>query len=217
MKKDKLEKFIVENRMVFDNLEPSKSVWKHIRTLESAKKHSRWIRVSIQVAVSIILFIGAYFFHDAWQMNTKYYAIAAKQNQKIEISNKLIATLKKITTVQPKKIMKGYNVKNVQKINSINNNSNFENKELAEVKAYYSEIIKSKKAEVFHCTENNPDVKNEINNEFGQLDKAFKELQNDLRENVDNSQVIDAIIQNYRMKLEVLEYMKNHICTADLK
>lgn len=217
MKKDKLEKFIVENRSAFDDLEPSKSVWENIELVEPAKKNSRWIKIFSQVAVAILLFIGAYFFHDLWQTDTtKYYAVAAKQADKIKSSDKLIVVLKQEEQVQQIKVFKKNNTTTPKK-KVKTKKLNYENNELAEVKAYYSEIIKSKKAEVFYCTQNNPDVKNEINNEFGQLDKAFKELQNDLRENLDNSQVVDAMIQNYRMKLEVLEYMKNHVCTADLK
>ena len=41
MKKDKLEKFIVENRSSFDDLEPSKSVWENIKLEKPVKKYEK--------------------------------------------------------------------------------------------------------------------------------------------------------------------------------
>jgi hypothetical protein len=38
-----------------------------------------------------------------------------------------------------------------------------------------------------------------------ELDKVFEELKRDLKDNSDNEEVIEAMIQNYRIKLEVLD------------
>lgn len=221
MKQDKLEKFVNENRSEFDDLEPSARVWEGIKTNGPVKKNYRWLKISMQAAAAILLFVGAYYFHDFMQGDIKKYGIAAKNNQKLEIQNQKIIEKKEEKHISTVKLVADNNEKkkenNIKHKNNIKKQVNFENKELVEADAYYAEIIKKKKAEIFNCTADNPDVKKEINNEFGQLDKAFKALQNDLKENVDNSQVIDAMIQNYRMKLEVLEYMKTHVCTAELK
>ena len=175
----------------------------------------------MQAAAAILLFVGAYFFHDFMQGDIKKYGIAVKNNQKLEIQNQQIIEKKEEKPASTVKLVADNNEEkkenNIKHKNILKKQLNFENKELVEADAYYAEIIKKKKAEIFNCTADNPDVKKEINNEFGQLDKAFKALQNDLKENVDNSQVIEAMIQNYRMKLEVLEYMKTHVCTAELK
>ncbi|GAB4248736.1 MAG: hypothetical protein Tsb0034_28120 [Ekhidna sp.] len=37
------------------------------------------------------------------------------------------------------------------------------------------------------------------------MDQAFSELKNDLRENVDNEEVVQAMMENYRLKLRILE------------
>ncbi|MDD5571749.1 MAG: hypothetical protein PHD97_11435 [Bacteroidales bacterium] len=219
MKQDKLEKFVNENREAFDNLEPSGRIWENIRKNEPGRKNYRWLKITMQAAAAILLFVGAYYFHDYMHDNNNGQGMAVKQNKKIETQNQVTIEKKSNETDAPIKIIAENKTEknNIKHKKNIKKQVNFENKELAEASAYYTDMIQKKKDEVFKCTSDNPDVKKEINNEFGQLDKAFKELQNDLKENVDNSQVIDAMIQNYRMKLEVLEYMKTHVCTAELK
>jgi hypothetical protein len=39
------------------------------------------------------------------------------------------------------------------------------------------------------------------------MDKVFEELKEDLRDNAANEEVIEAMIQNYRLKLDILEEM----------
>ena len=43
------------------------------------------------------------------------------------------------------------------------------------------------------------------------LDQAFSELKNDLAENVDNEEVVNAMIKNYRIKLKILEHILEEI------
>jgi len=43
------------------------------------------------------------------------------------------------------------------------------------------------------------------------LDKAFTELKEDLQDNADNEEVIEAMIQNYRIKLQILEEILQEI------
>jgi len=80
-------------------------------------------------------------------------------------------------------------------------------KELIEAEAYYSSQIDQKKDEVFRLTASNPEVRHEIDMEIGDLDRVFSELKNDLKDNADNEEVIEAMIQNYRLKLDILEEM----------
>ena len=50
-----------------------------------------------------------------------------------------------------------------------------------------------------------------IQAEFQMLDSAYVELKNDLKDNVDNEEVINAMIQNYRIKLQILEQILDNI------
>ncbi len=50
-------------------------------------------------------------------------------------------------------------------------------------------------------------------NNLDELEKVYKELKNDLKDNADNQRVLEAMIQNYRLRLlvlqELLERVKN--------
>lgn len=80
-------------------------------------------------------------------------------------------------------------------------------KELLEAEAYYSAQINMRKDEVFRLTATNPEVRYEIDREMVDLDRVFSELKEDLKDNADNEEVIEAMIQNYRLKLDILEEM----------
>ncbi len=217
MKQDKFEKFVSENLKEFDELEPSMQIWEQIDKNIQPKKPNLFLKISWQVAAAIAIFIVSYFFHDYVQDDKVYYATTVKQINNVSINTRQVIqqkTLKK--EIQSKNSI----ITNINKDKQPANNKTIEKNaysELNELSSYYTLKINKEKNDIFVLASNNPEVKTEINNEFDQLDKAYKELQKDLKENIDNNLVIDAMIQNYRMKLEVLEYMKNHLSTVDIK
>jgi hypothetical protein len=77
--------------------------------------------------------------------------------------------------------------------------------ELKEAEIYYTSQIEFMKTEAIRLSENDPTVREIIDMEMVDLDQVFQELKNDLQDNTDNEEVIEAMIQNYRIKLEVLE------------
>lgn len=80
-------------------------------------------------------------------------------------------------------------------------------RELIAAEAYYTSQIDLRKEEVFRLTASNPEVRREIDLEMVDLDRVFTELKEDLKDNADNEEVIEAMIQNYRLKLDILEEM----------
>jgi hypothetical protein len=80
-------------------------------------------------------------------------------------------------------------------------------KELIEAEAYYSSMISQKQDEIFRLTATNPDIRHEIDMEMVDLDRVYSELREDLKDNAHNEEVIEAMIQNYRLKLDILEEM----------
>jgi len=80
-------------------------------------------------------------------------------------------------------------------------------RELIEAEAYYTSLIELKKDEVFRLTASHPEIRYEIDMEMVDLDRVFSELKDDLKDNADNEEVIEAMIQNYRLKLDILEEM----------
>jgi hypothetical protein len=80
-------------------------------------------------------------------------------------------------------------------------------RELIEAEAYYTSQIDMRKEEVFRLTASDPEVRREITDEMVDLDRVYTELKQDLKDNADNEEVIEAMIQNYRLKLDILEEM----------
>ena len=84
-------------------------------------------------------------------------------------------------------------------------------KELMEADVYYSAEINSKKQELFSLTGNEPGLQMDINNDLGDLDAILLELKEDLKDDADNREVVEAMMQNYMLKLEILEDMLEQI------
>ncbi len=86
---------------------------------------------------------------------------------------------------------------------------------LFEAEFYYSSQINNKKELIILLTQNRPEILQEIDLEFVELDKIYEELKEDLKDNADNEEVIEAMILNYRLKLGLLEEMLNLIKQSD--
>jgi hypothetical protein len=83
--------------------------------------------------------------------------------------------------------------------------------ELKEAEAYYSSLVSAKMEEVNPFLAKNPQIRNYINMDFSELDSIYNSLKNDLKDNIANDQVINAMIQNYRLKLRILEELQSEI------
>ena len=71
--------------------------------------------------------------------------------------------------------------------------------EIRETEVYYNNLVSSKKQMVFKLTADQPEIKEEINSELALLDSAMVEIKEDLKDNISNREVVEAMIQNYRM------------------
>lgn len=172
MSPDKLEKYILDHREQFDDLEPDPAIWDKIDTRKAPVVKINWKGIAWKVAAAVIIFIGSYFFHD--YMTSRYQGEANFLGKKVRDTSPIV-------------------------------------KELFEAEAYYTSQINIKKEEVFRLTASNPEVRQEVDNEMVDLDRVFKELKDDLKDDADNQEVIEAMIQNYRLKLDILEEMLNQL------
>lgn len=86
---------------------------------------------------------------------------------------------------------------------------------LLEAEAYYTAQINNRKREVFQLAGNNRQLINDINIEFEELDQVLKELKNDLKDYTGTEEIIEAMIQNYRLKLAILEDMLYQLREAE--
>ena len=74
------------------------------------------------------------------------------------------------------------------------------NNEIAELERYYNGEINQKISLVKNKLKDDRILK-----DLNQMDQAFAELKADLNDNVDNQEVITAMMENYQLKLQILE------------
>jgi len=90
-------------------------------------------------------------------------------------------------------------------------------KELLEADLYYTAQIRYKKQELFNLAGDSPGLHLDVNNELADLDTILKELKEDLNDDADNQEVVEAMMQNYILKLEILEDMLLQLKTKNEK
>ncbi len=74
------------------------------------------------------------------------------------------------------------------------------NNEIAELERYYNGEINQKISLVKNQLKDD-----RILEDLNTMDQAFAELKADLKDNVDNQEVISAMMENYQLKLQILE------------
>ncbi len=74
--------------------------------------------------------------------------------------------------------------------------------ELQEAEYYYGELIATRVAAISKLDQG---AEEEAFRNMEALDQAFIELKTDLKDNADNEEVLHAMIDNYKIKLEILE------------
>lgn len=163
--KDKLEKFVIENRDSFNELEPDPSLFDGIKLREAAEDRSiNWMSIAWKAAAVVVIFISSYFFHDYMNRPSTGSMMASENEQASEEMQVLI-----------------------------------------DAEAFYSSQIQTAEEQISYYTTDNPELRSEITEEMKALDQMYLQLKNDLNDNVSNEEIIEAMIQNYRMKLKILE------------
>lgn len=81
------------------------------------------------------------------------------------------------------------------------------NPQLKETELYYNNLVNSLYKEATPLLTGNPEIKRELNTDFSQIDSISSEIKKDLKDNVANKEVVEALIQNYRIKIRLLEDM----------
>lgn len=79
--------------------------------------------------------------------------------------------------------------------------------ELSDAEAYYSSQISNRQTELERYTQEHPEILEDLKKEFRELDIEKLQLRKELAESNADEKVIEAIIQSYKIKLEILEEM----------
>jgi len=78
-------------------------------------------------------------------------------------------------------------------------------KMMIEAEAFYTAQIDNRQQEFNTLAQDQPEIRHEVNYELVALDSVYADLKRDLKDNAANEEVIEAMIQNYRVKLDILE------------
>jgi predicted CopG family antitoxin len=77
--------------------------------------------------------------------------------------------------------------------------------EMQETERYYTQMVNQRYNELQPFLAANPAAREMLVTDLEELDEVYEELKEDLKDNVSNPEVIEAMILNYRVKLEILE------------
>lgn len=83
--------------------------------------------------------------------------------------------------------------------------------DLRETEFYYNNLVDLKLEELKPFFRQVPGLESEIKYDLSELDSIYASLKNDLKDNIANDQVLEAMIQNYRLKLEILEDLLSEV------
>jgi hypothetical protein len=79
--------------------------------------------------------------------------------------------------------------------------------QLKETEVYYNNLVNTLYREATPLLTGYPEMEKELTTDISQLDSICAQIKNDLKDNVDNQEVVEALIQNYRIKIRILEDM----------
>lgn len=77
--------------------------------------------------------------------------------------------------------------------------------ELEEAEIYYTGLLNNKIKLIEPLISENPELGENLHKDLSELDSIYAELKKDLRDNIANDEVVEAMIQNYILKIQILE------------
>lgn len=82
---------------------------------------------------------------------------------------------------------------------------------LNETEAYYTELVNQRLEELKPIIAGCPSLAEELDYDMSELDSVYSDLKDDLKDNMANQEVIEAIIENYRLRIRILEDLLTEI------
>jgi hypothetical protein len=79
--------------------------------------------------------------------------------------------------------------------------------QLKEAETFYNNQVNQLCREAAPLLTGYPELEGELNSDLSQIDSIYADLKKDLKDNVANQEVVEALIQNYLIKIKILEDM----------
>jgi hypothetical protein len=84
-------------------------------------------------------------------------------------------------------------------------------RELIEAEAFYANQVNGKLEEIRKCYDTFPEIKDDVESDLNELQEMYNTLKIDLNENVSKKAVIEAMIENNRYRLKMVDQVLNQI------
>jgi hypothetical protein len=84
-------------------------------------------------------------------------------------------------------------------------------RELIEAEAFYANQVNGKLEEIRKCYNTFPEIKDDVESDLNELQEMYNTLKIDLNENVSKKAVIEAMIENNRYRLKMVDQVLNQI------
>lgn len=83
--------------------------------------------------------------------------------------------------------------------------------ELLETEKYYAQQVNHRLEEIRKCYTTFPEIKSEVETDLNELELMYMSLKEDLKENISNKPVIEAMIENNRYRLKLVDSVLEQI------
>jgi hypothetical protein len=83
--------------------------------------------------------------------------------------------------------------------------------ELIEAEAYYAGQVNKKMEEIEKCYDTYPEIKDDVEADLNELQEMYNTLKTDLNENISKKEVIEAMIENNRHRLKMVDEVLEQI------
>ncbi|MGD1844345.1 MAG: hypothetical protein ACFB10_03015 [Salibacteraceae bacterium] len=181
---DELESFIQANREAFDHLEPSPDLWKTVvdeSSVSEAAPSATPWTTYLWRAATVAALIVG---------TLAIWRSSPTETDQLAQADSLPALIELMTSSIPDSALP---------------------EELLEAEAFYTSQLQAMKVELALYSKTYPDLQEEATFDLAELDSAYADLKQDLKDDLANEEVVSALIQNYRLKLQVLETILEQI------
>lgn len=192
---ERFDKYVKQHRDDFDFLEPDAASWGKIENRLGRKSKTR--NMSLVWKAAAILVIFGFSFWAQMQM---------EETPKVVTRNNFNSTNEIAQSPETEE----------KTIRAKQSNAMFL-PEFAETEKFYSRKVNTTMKELKVYLVKYPDVANDMKKDIAELDSVYKSLKLDLGDNVAQEEILSAMIQNYRMKLQILEDIKNELMQNSVK
>lgn len=83
--------------------------------------------------------------------------------------------------------------------------------ELIEAEAFYASQVNQKMDEIRKCYDTFPEIKEEVETDLTELQEMYDVLKVDLKDNISKKEVIEAMIENNRFRLKMVDQVLEQI------